>query len=159
MYEFAKDETPETRARDAERAAEYNARACSYDSTRECYVHGYLPRRPCGHSCYGAFYKERCPQCMSEPIYEYIRGQGWQPMVHKTFSGVTTNGKWKVTLIRRVPEAGEHFFSDIGDHNIDQIGQDLLGWVSPSSGGVWDKGDTEKWNMGLLCVIKVVPNE
>ena len=63
LVEFAKGETPETRARDAERAAEYNARACSYDSTRECYVHGYLPRRPCGHSCYGAFYKEQCLQC------------------------------------------------------------------------------------------------
>lgn len=65
--EFAKDETPETRARDAERHAEYNALACRYDSTHECYVHGYLPLRPCGHSCYGAFFEERCPRCNRLP--------------------------------------------------------------------------------------------
>ena len=63
LAEFIQNETPETRVRDAKRHAEYNARPCKYDSVRECYVHGYLPRRPCGHSCYGAFYKEQCPQC------------------------------------------------------------------------------------------------
>ena len=63
LAEFVKDETPETLARNAERDAKYDALPCGYDSVRECYVHGYLPARPCGHSCYGAFFHEQCPQC------------------------------------------------------------------------------------------------
>lgn len=78
LAEFAKDETPETRARDAERHAEYNARACRYDSTHECYVHGYLPLRPCGHSCYGAFFKERCPQCNRPPTGRQRTRKRWR---------------------------------------------------------------------------------
>lgn len=60
---LAEWDTPEERALMAKSNAEFNAKPCRYDSVRECWEHGYFPRRPCGHSCYGAFYKERCPQC------------------------------------------------------------------------------------------------
>jgi hypothetical protein len=63
LADLLAEETPEMRAHHARQMAEYNVMPCRYDSVRECYVHGYLPRRPCGHTCYGAFYKKPCPQC------------------------------------------------------------------------------------------------
>jgi hypothetical protein len=49
---LAEWDTPEERVRQAQQLAEYNAQPCRYGRwDRECYVHGYLPRRPCGHCC------------------------------------------------------------------------------------------------------------
>lgn len=45
-----------------------------------------------------------------EPTYEYIKGQGWVPSTHETFTGII--GKWHVTLIKRKPEIGEYYWSD-----------------------------------------------
>jgi len=56
---IAEYETPEQTAYAARWTAEFNAKPCKYDSVRECYVHGYLPRRPCGHVCCGV----PCQKC------------------------------------------------------------------------------------------------
>ncbi len=44
-------DTPEERARQKKAKQEYKATPCEFDCVRECYVHGYYPRRPCGHCC------------------------------------------------------------------------------------------------------------
>jgi hypothetical protein len=49
---LAEWDTPEERERQAQYRVQYNAKPCRYDSVRECYVHGYYPRRPCGHTCF-----------------------------------------------------------------------------------------------------------
>jgi hypothetical protein len=49
---LAEWDTPEERERMARSHAEYNAKPCKYDSVGECYVHGYFPPRPCGHTCF-----------------------------------------------------------------------------------------------------------
>lgn len=57
---LASEETPEERAHRKQWAAEYEAKPCKYDSMCECWMYGFLPRRPCGHVCYGI----RCQRCM-----------------------------------------------------------------------------------------------
>ena len=51
LAEWDAEDTPERRAEQARQIAEYNAKPCKYDSVNECYVHGYYPPRPCGHTC------------------------------------------------------------------------------------------------------------
>lgn len=48
MAEF---DTPEYREQLRISQTEYNAMPCKYDDVDECYVHGYYPPRPCGHTC------------------------------------------------------------------------------------------------------------
>jgi len=55
--------TPEALISMERSRAEFNAKPCRYDSVRECWEHGYLPRRPCGHVCYGV----PCSRC-NRPI-------------------------------------------------------------------------------------------
>lgn len=60
---LAEYDSPEERARQAEAWAAFIAKPCRYDRVRECYVHGYLPRRPCGHVCMGI----PCATCARPP--------------------------------------------------------------------------------------------
>lgn len=47
---LAEWDTPEQRALQEKSIAEYNAKPCKYGKwDRECWVHGYFPRRKCGH--------------------------------------------------------------------------------------------------------------
>ncbi len=43
-----------------------------------------------------------------EPIYEYIKGQGWLPQVSEVF---TLHDGYKVMFIKRLPKAGERYGS------------------------------------------------
>lgn len=60
---LAIEETSEECAHREKWTAEYEAKPCKYDSTGECWTHGFLPRRPCGHVCYGI----KCRRC-SKPL-------------------------------------------------------------------------------------------
>lgn len=48
---LAEWDTPEERDRQARSIAEWNAKPCRF-YMGECSIHGYLPRRPCGHCCH-----------------------------------------------------------------------------------------------------------
>ncbi len=46
---------------------------------------------------------------MTEPVYEYVKGEGW--VIRTIVSASGTVGKQKVTIEKRFPEIGEYYTS------------------------------------------------
>jgi len=82
-----------------------------------------------------------------EPVYNYIKGQGWVPCVYKV--EVHTVGPWIVTFSNRPPEPGEHWYADAEGYPFEQSVQNVLSSVSRYPEQVSDVGAPYKKDIDL----------
>jgi hypothetical protein len=90
---------------------------------------------------------------MTEPTYEYIRGQGWVPCIYKMRQGQF--GKWLVTAMERKPVLGELYFINVmADGLFDELTDEW--WHRRLIRTDWDpaydicKIDNSAYSTGLL---------
>jgi hypothetical protein len=54
---------------------------------------------------------------MTEPIYNYVRGVGWQIQTERLFTFKDTDKKYRLEM--RLPEPGEYFTTSAQNRNIE----------------------------------------
>ena len=81
---------------------------------------------------------------MTDPVYEFVKGQGWVIQVHETYVGIRENAgdgkKYRVTVIRRPPELGERgWFIYSSKVSLKEVFEEVnwQGWGSPVAGFAW----------------------
>lgn len=72
---------------------------------------------------------------MTEPLYEYIKGQGWIVQNHKRFPKFVNGRKYEIEIEMRPPKAGERGYWVNKDLDIDAVAAIVHYYTSESAFG------------------------